>query len=276
MILLPKGKNWRILLAVALLLLFGISTVGSRFASGMITPFTRITRTLNDFVALMWENIFHPRRFEELKEAEIRFQELNARVAEVDKVMEENRQLRAMLNLPEVQDWRALRGEVIMRDPLQWNWNFRIGLGEADGVLEGAPVLFGPFLAGRVSQVFNRSANVDTLANPSCAVSVYVFSGDNVYVGVLRGSGQPSGSNISAEVDFLPKHAAIHEGAIVTTSGLGTELPGGLPIGVVLGKARLIGDARMCTSVALNADLRWIKFVSVMMRSPADSVEKQQ
>ena len=267
MTLLPKGKNWRIVLAAALLLLLGMSAFGSRFASGIIAPFAKITRSANSFLALLWENIFHSNRIEELQNSEIRLQELEVRAAEFDKVKEENRQLRAMLKLPEVKDWKALRGELVMRDPLVWNWNFRIGLGKADGVVEGAPVLFGPFLAGRVSQVFNRSANIETLANPSCAASVFVFSGDNVYVGVLRGNGQPSGGIPTAEVDFLPKHAVILEGAKVATSGLGTELPGGLPVGIVQGKARLVGDARKSATVALNADLRWIKFASVLVRS---------
>ena len=261
-----KGKKWCIALLL-LLLLLGVSVAGRRAASGMIAPFAKGTRSINNFVSLLWENIFHSNRLDELQETELRLQQLEVRIAELDKVQEENRQLRSMLKLPEVKDWVALRGELVMRDPATWNWNFRIGLGEADGLVEGAPVLFGSFLAGRVGQLFRRSATVETLASPSCNVSVYVFSGDNVYVGVLKGNGQPSGGNASAIVDFLPKHAIIKEGATVATSGLGTELPGGLPIGVIQGQSYLVDDARMAANVALNADLRWIKFVSVLVRS---------
>lgn len=261
-----KGKKWCIVLLLILLLL-GVSTLGRRMASGMMAPFAKGTRSVNNFIALLWENIFHSNRLDELQKTELRLQQLEVRIAELDKVQEENRQLRAMLKLPEVKDWTALRGEMVMRDPATWNWNFRIGLGEADGLVEGAPVLFGSFLAGRVGQVFRRSATVETLANPTCAVSVYVFSGDNVYVGVLKGNGQPSGDKISAVVDFLPKHAVIKEGATVATSGLGGELPGGLPIGVIRGNPYLVDDARMVANVALNADLRWIKFASVLVRS---------
>jgi len=263
----PKGKSWRVLLVVAPLLLIGVSIAGRRIASGMTAPFVRGSIGMGNFIALLWENIFHSGRIEELQDCEKRLRELEVRIDELDGVKEENRQLRAMLKLPEVRNWNAIRGELMMRDPAVWNWGFRIGIGEADGVIEGAPVLFGPSLAGRVSRVFRHAAEVETLANPTCGVSVFVFSGDNVYVGILRGNGQPSGGIPSAVVDFLPKHAVIQEGASIATSGLGVELPGGLPVGVVCGSPRLVDDARMSAPVALNADLRWMRFVSVLARS---------
>ena len=263
-----SSKIWRFVLLACLvaLLLLGLSRTGRRSAAGVMAPFSKGARSTGSFLALVWENVFHTNRLEELQETELRLRELEVRIDELDKVREENRQLRAMLKLPDVKDWRALKGELTMRDPAFWNWSFRIGLGEADGVVEGAPVMVGSYMAGRVSEVFMRSAMVSTLSNPGCAVSVYVFSGDNVYAGVLRGNGAGSGENQSAVVDFLPKGAVIVDGAKVSTSGLGTELPGGLPIGTVRGKARLVDDARMCADVSLDGDLQRVRFVTLLLR----------
>ncbi len=84
-----KGKKWCIVLLLILLLL-GVSTLGRRTASGIIAPFAKGTRSVNNFISLLWENIFHSNRLDELQKTEIRLQQLEVRIGELDKVQEEN------------------------------------------------------------------------------------------------------------------------------------------------------------------------------------------
>ncbi len=264
----PAGKIWFLVLLAFLLLLFvaGVSRFGHRSASGAASPFMAVSRSVSALFSGIWDSLFSDDG-RKLEEYEVLLREAEVRIAGIGELAEENRQLRALLELPPVRGWEALYAQVVMRDPAVWNWSFRIGRGAADGIAVGAPVLFGSHLVGRVSEVFNRSANVSTLLNPSCTIGVHVISTGGVYPGILRGDGAMSGGVPSAVVDYLPKEAVIEDGARIVTSGLGTELPGGLPVGVVSGSGQVVDDARMMVKVIPGGDAGRMRFAVVMCRS---------
>lgn len=252
---------------VCLLVLCGVTAWGRRAAAGAFAPFSKSARGVCSFFVLLWENVFHTGRIEELQDCERQLAELKVRIAELDEIKEENAQLRNLHNLPAVSGWKAVLAQVSVRDPAVWNWTFRVNVGHADGIIEGAPVMCGAYLAGRVGECNEHSALVNTLSNPACTLSVYVVSQNGVYPGVLRGTGAVTGITQSAVVDFIQKDAVIQEGAQVVTSGLGVELPGGLAVGTVKGEPRSVGDASLAVDVALGADIRYIKFITLFKRN---------
>lgn len=262
------GKIWFLALLVCLLLLFaaGLSRFGRRTGSGVMSPFMAVFRSVCGVASGVWNGVFSGEGSDVTGSYEVLLREAEVRIAGVQELVEENRQLRTLMKLPPLPGWKALYAEVIMRDPAVWNWSFRINLGEADGVVPGAPVLFGSHIVGRVSEVFNRSADVATLVNPVCRIGVQVISANGVYPGILRGDGAVSGGGPAAIVDYLPKDAVIEDGAAIVTSGLGTELPAGVPVGIVRGGGRIVDDARMIAPVILGGDPGAVKFAVVMRR----------
>ena len=203
---------------------------------------------------------------------EILLSELLAKQREFNDVKEENRQLRSMLDVDAPVGWRAIRAEVIMRDPANWMLEFRISRGEQDGIRLGAPVLAGNSLVGRVIETYNESALVATVASPDCRLSVFVQNADGLsFPGVFCGTSRmDSGSKVECRVDFLPKDASLSPGDAVVSSGMGGQLPYGIPVGILvtdeIGRCPiLIDNARAMSFVMAAADVAHIRFVTVFV-----------
>lgn len=223
------------------------------------------------------QQIFASGEVPEVAEREALLSELLVRSRAVEDVKLENLQLRATLKLDAPPDWKALRAEVIMRDPVTWNWEFRIGRGSADGIRPGNAVLLEDCLIGRVSQVFNESACVLTLASPRCKLSVYAVNASGIrFSGICRGNGGLSGGAPPfCTVDYLPKEAELAPGDITLTSGLGTETPFGIPVGLLTTPAdnpaanilELVDNARARAAITPIADFSNVHFVTVFINS---------
>ena len=159
-----------------------------------------------------------------------------------------------------------------MRDPANWMLEFRISRGEQDGVSAGSPVLSGNCLVGRVIETYNESALVATIASPECRLSVFAVRNDGesypcVFFGTSR---MDSGSKVECGIDFLPKDATLTPGDDVVTSGIGGQIPYGIPVGVLktdsMGHCPVVIDnARAMSHVMASADVAHTRFVTVFV-----------
>ena len=260
-----------ICIVVPLLLLFGLSNFGRRASSGASSPFMVIFQNAKHNLRQIW-NVLSGKVDEKVESDEVLLGELLARQREFNDVKEENRQLRAMLELDAPSGWRPVRAEVVMRDPANWMLEFRISRGERDGVRVGSPVLADNCLVGRVIETYNESALVATVASPDCRLSVFAVRNDGEpYPCVFFGASRvDSGSRVECRVDFLPKDAALSPGDAVVTSGMGGQVPYGIPVGALAAddKGRcpvLIDNARAMSRVVSSADVAHIRFVTVFV-----------
>ena len=257
--------------AVPLLLMFGLSSLGRRASSGASSPFMAICQNVRHNLGRVW-NVLSGKEDEKTEADENLLSGLLAGQREFNDVKEENRQLRAMLGLDVPAGWRPIRAEVIMRDPANWMLEFRISRGEQDGVRIGSPVLAGDSLAGRVVEVYNESARVATIASPECRLSVFVQNGDGIsFPGVFSGASRmDTGTKVECRVDFLPKDAVLSPGDPVVTSGMGGQLPYGIPVGMLvtdeIGRCPIIIDnARAMSPVMAASDIARTRFVTVFV-----------
>jgi rod shape-determining protein MreC len=204
-------------------------------------------------------------------------QNLRAQLAGCQEAMRENRELRAYYRLKPAPNWRVKAAPVIARDPVSWNRRFRIGLGSADGIHQGAAVLAGDHLIGRVADVTPHTALVLTLADTACRVSVIIPAAGNA-VGVLHGRvDQKWQEPPVCLVTFLPRDAAYAAKADIQTSGLGGTMPAGLPVGKIMRwedgqAAHLASMAYAEVLVAPDADFGLSRFVGIVVPATPDAL----
>lgn len=201
--------------------------------------------------------------------------ELEAKCKYLESFKEENDRLKDLLNIKPLPKYSYLYAEVSFRDPSKWYQQFVINKGEDDGVKNGSIVLVESkngdgskvqfAVVGRIGLLSKHTSVVYTLISNECQLSVKIPA--NGSTGILRG-GERSGSNIWADITYLPKDLDYPPGSLVTTSGLSTLAPKGLTIGVIDTdrtegsiKKGLYENAR----VELAADLNHIDCVLVLV-----------
>ena len=271
------------LIFVLLLACIPMTEFGRRLASGTFKPFLLLWEKAVQAGDRVTGKVFATDAEREEKLREEKLGELLEAVRSSDKIREENRQLRRMMELEPPKDWRALYAQVILRDPLTWNRCFMVSRGSKDGVRLGNPVLFQDVLIGRVTEIFQETAKVSTLASPECKCSVFVVGEEGEeYPGIFRGESEANGSGIIfCSVDYLPKLAVIRDGALVVTSGLGVEIPYGIPMGVVIPQAdgsgtELVDNARRRVQVRPAADFRKLYFVTILTTQKPETEIKNE
>ena len=151
---------------------------------------------------------------------------LRRRVTELDAAGVENADLRRALAFQRSFGHRLLAASVIGRAPDGLTRSITIDRGRADGIAVGMVVASGAGLVGRVSEVGERSATVQTLVDAASRVNSYTQRSG------LEGTVMGEGGPLAMEV--LPKPGVVvAPGESVLTSGIGGLYPRGLVVGQV-------------------------------------------
>jgi rod shape-determining protein MreC len=151
---------------------------------------------------------------------------LRRQVAELQAAGQENADLRKALDFSKGFGHHLLTAAVIGRAPDGLTRSLTIGRGRADGVATGMVVVSGAGLVGRVAEVSERSATVETLVDASSRVNSYASKSG--LEGTVLGEGGP------LAMDVLPKPGVVvAPGEWVLTSGIGGLFPRGILVGQV-------------------------------------------
>jgi rod shape-determining protein MreC len=151
---------------------------------------------------------------------------LRRQVAELQAAGRENADLRKALDFEKGFGHRLLTAAVIGRAPDGLTRSLTIGRGRADGVNVGMVVASGAGLVGRVSEVSERSATVQTLVDAASRVNSYASKSG--LEGTVLGEGGP------LAMDILPRPGVVvAPGEWVLTSGIGGLFPRGILVGQV-------------------------------------------
>ncbi len=156
---------------------------------------------------------------------------LRTEVRSLQAAARDNDELRALIGFRQRAGRRLTAAEVIARDSSGWWQTLRLDRGRMDGLRPDLPVLTPDGLAGRITEVTDRTADVLLISDPGCRVSVRLpRTGAH---GILRGTGMRPDGQILCRVDFVHPRHAIRPGDEVATSGLGGIYPPDLPVGHV-------------------------------------------
>lgn len=157
---------------------------------------------------------------------------------------EENRQLRALLQLRDALPQTAIAAEIVGRDQSFWrSWqgNFLLDSGAIRGIEPGMAVITGDGVIGQVVAVSPHAAQVLPLTDRACGIGAMIARSGAT--GVLKGHVQGT-----CRLHYLSGEADIKPGDLVVTSGLGRVYPRGLPLGRVIDvKPDPVVSARIAT-----------------------------
>lgn len=193
--------------------------------------------------------------------------------AELARLREENKRLRAMLDLRSSLDtYRLHAAEVIARSPDQWNQVLVINKGARDGVRPDMAVITTKGLIGRVTDVTPFTARVALLTDLSRSghVSAVVQGEESRVFGVIDAYDFDTGYLLFQKI---PAEAPIREGQVVVTSGLGGVFPRGLVIGTVVAVEPGDNGLTQRAYVKPAADFAYLDEVFVVERKDAVSPE---
>ena len=176
--------------------------------------------------------------FESLKQAQeesIEARRLMAnmalRAAEADRLLDENLQLRGLLDLRPRLAVPTLAAEVMYQTPDSYTRRVVLNKGQMAGVEPGSPVMDDAGVMGQVTRVQPFSSEVTLLSDRDQAIPVMVAR-----TGVRSVAyGDPSNLRSDGmELRFMPHDADVEAGDMLTTSGVDGVYPAGLPVARVV------------------------------------------
>ena len=176
------------------------------------------------------------------------------RAARTQQLSEENKRLRALLDLKPALAVRSLPAEVLYEAADPYSRKIFIDRGAQDGVVAGAPVINDAGVLGQITHVYPLTAEVTLLADKDAAIPVIntrTQQRSAAFGGAV--SGAPGGG---MELRFMSGNADVQVGDALQTSGLDGIYPPGLPVARVMTVERRVesGFARITLTPAANAD----------------------
>ena len=206
---------------------------------------------------------------------------LAAKASSIDLLRRENIRLHNLLRLKSNPFFEYVFSEIIARDPVQWFQQFTINKGTNEGIKNGSLVIatlnnvIGKkgnlqfAVVGRVSEVSNHSAVVDTIINQDCRLSV-ILPGNGA-TGIIKGGGRTK-EQLWTTLDYLPRDLEYKAGSIVQTSGLNEFLPPAIKVGRVIGTkekadVEIYNDLYAKLKVEPLIDFNHLKFVLVLVKN---------
>jgi rod shape-determining protein MreC len=154
-------------------------------------------------------------------------QRLRVEGLRVREMTEENRRLRALLELRQRLPLATLPGEVIAREWGGWVRSLTVNRGRGDHVARLTGVISPEGLVGRVVEVRPGASIVQVLTDPASTVGAHVVRTRTQ--GIVEGD--PRGN---IRLKFMARDAAgIQVGDVIVTSGVGGLIPRGIPVGTV-------------------------------------------
>lgn len=156
---------------------------------------------------------------------------MSQRAIRSEQLVQENARLRQLLDLRARLETPAQAAQVLYDTADPYTRRVVVDQGRAAGVVLGAPVLDEKGVLGQVTRVHPFVSEVTLLIDRDQAIPVL-----NIRTGV-RGVayGDPvAGHAGGMELRFMPANADIHEGDLLTTSGVDGVYPPGLPVATVV------------------------------------------
>ena len=204
-----------------------------------------------------------------LEDLQRRNRTLALQAAAAGELLQENEELRKLVEFSAPRRRNYLAAEIILRDPLMWRERFTVDRGEADGVSRGAAVIDVSSdgrlaLVGVIERVGRRTSTVLTLRNGALRISARIGSSGAVGF-VNSGGGRGAGDEIP--IGYLPATGGCRPGEAVLTTGFEAGIPPGVTIGVISEMERqgsLFSDRPFLSGkVAPAADFDTLRFVVI-------------
>lgn len=168
------------------------------------------------------------KRIHELEIAQNQLQQLAVDHVLLESLKKENKELKDALQFVERTGIQSIPTSIVSRSSLEGGTVLRIDIGTQDGAAIGNPVIVGDgMLIGKIVEITNASATVKSITHPDLATAVSIL-GQSQTIGVAEGI-----SGNLMRLKFIPQDSQIKLNDLVVTSGLESQIPAGLFIGLV-------------------------------------------
>lgn len=169
----------------------------------------------------------------------------------------ENQILKKELGYRETSPFQTISGTVIASDPTGFSQTITLNIGSNEGVRLGSAVLAQGVFVGRVNNVETFTSKVLLITDPQSTIQAQISGTTDS--GIVRGS---YGSGIL--LDTISQSVQVNKGDQVITAGSGTDIPRNILIGTIGEVQSQKNDLLQKASVISGADLKNLRFVSVI------------
>lgn len=179
-----------------------------------------------------------------------------------DEVLQQNRELRELLDIREASDFDVVAAQVIGRAPSNLEFSVAIDVGTDDGVRRDMAVINGDGLVGRVVQATASNARVLLAVDPTFGAAARISQTREV--GSLIGAG----ADPFVFEPFDPEAEVVPGQEVVTAVRSNGIFPDGIPIGTVADPGDADGLLTRRITVAPFVDFTRLDFVLVVTFTP--------
>ena len=173
-------------------------------------------------------------------------------------------QLSAMLNIPVAASLPTIVAQVTTLSPTNFAATVTIGKGQADGIMDGMPVVGNGGLVGRIIATTTHTATVRLITDASSLLGATFGNGATSVL--IQGQGVNSPLSASS----IPTTATLSVGELLSTDNLqGGLFPAGLPVARVTKVQVNSGATTYSVSLAPVADLSNLAYVDVVLWEPS-------
>lgn len=184
--------------------------------------------------------------------------ELQSKLAYLQEIEKENQILKEQLSILKESKYKFLGAEVIAQNPEPFSDTIIINRGKKDGLDVGMGVVFGGFLVGEISEVFDDYSKVLLINSPLSKIGA--ITQESRVEGLVKGE---IGGGIVMEKIFQDEDLKI--GEFVLTSGLGGKMKKGIPIGRIDNIFNLEGGLFRKAEIFSPINFKKLEFVFVIL-----------
>lgn len=243
----------RLLLFLFILVSFSLMTYQS--SEKHFLPVTFLQSALNNLYELkdsLKKTITAPFRRALIREEEN--EQLKAELAQLKRqrqayheAMRENKRLKSLLTLKEIESRYVTSAQVIAKNIDQWSNTLTLEKGSKDGLEKNMAAITEKGLLGKLSNVSPSYSQLLLLTDITFSVAVRLQ--ESRAEGVLSGTGFRT-----CKLKYIPYEEKVEEGDIVITSGLDSLFPPGIPVGFISKKSQ--------KEIGLFQDIEVLPFVN--------------
>jgi len=210
----------------------GYSSGSNYLFEVIFEPVRSLSSSISDKVSRSLDMVINAEKYyNENQQLKAQLNALYNDVIDYDKVLEENKELRVMLELKEEYNNYKFSPPctVIARTTNDPYGSFTVDKGANDGIKPGDPVVTETGIVGVCFEVSPSTSKVRTLYSPKTAVGVYTVR--TKAEGIAEG-GYDLAINGRIRMSYISKESDIKEGDVIVTSG-SANYPAGQLIGTV-------------------------------------------
>ncbi|MFN9747647.1 MAG: rod shape-determining protein MreC [Burkholderiales bacterium] len=184
---------------------------------------------------------------------------LAERASRADQLINENAQLRALLDLRPAMTVRSQAAEILYEAPDIFSRKVIIDRGHSQSVVLGSPVINAEGVLGQVTRVYPLSAEVTLLTDKNAAIPV--LNARTQIRGYAYGG---EGRHGALALRFMATNADVQEGDPLNTSGIDGIYPPGLPVARIENIERKVDSGFASISLSPIAKIDGVRFVLVL------------